>query len=74
MMWLTYREAARRVRRSKDTVRRWRRQGMPMRFDDRGRRIVQEKVLLAWWRGRMKADPVYQARVRALLRAEQEES
>ncbi|MEV4735536.1 MULTISPECIES: hypothetical protein [unclassified Microbacterium] len=45
-----------------------------MRFDDRGRRIVQEKVLLAWWRGRMKADPVYQARVRALLRAEQEES
>ena len=71
-MWLTYREAARRVRRSTDTIRRWRRHGMPMRFDGQGRRIVQEQVLLAWWRERLIADPVHRARLRARLREEME--
>lgn len=72
MMWLTYREAARRVHRSTDTIRRWKRRGMPMRFDALGRRVVDEKVLLSWFRERLKADPVHQARLRARARANEE--
>ena len=60
---LTYRQAARRVRRSVRTINRWRRAGMPMGWD-RGRRVVDEAVLLAWWRARMQADPVHQQRLR----------
>lgn len=67
--WLTYRQAAARVRRSVRTIKRWRRQGMPMPLDERGRRIVDEENLLAWWRGRLAADPVHQARMRAALQA-----
>lgn len=63
--WLTYREAARRVRRHPITIKRWRRQGMPMTFDKHGRRIVNEQTLLAWWRDRLNNDPVHQARIRA---------
>ena len=46
----TYREAALRVRRAIVTVKRWRRHGMPMTFDDRGRRIVDHQTLLKWLR------------------------
>lgn len=35
-----------------------------MAWDDRGRRVVDEDTLLQWWRGRMEADPVHQARMR----------
>lgn len=63
MTTLTYREAARRVHRSIRTIKRWRRAGMPMGWD-RGRRVVDEAVLLAWWRARMSADPVHQLRLR----------
>ena len=66
---LTYREAAKRVRRSVRTIKRWRRSGMPMSFDELGRRVVDEQVLLAWWRARMTADPVHQARLRAMAPA-----
>lgn len=45
--YLTYREAASRVRRSTRTIKRWRRSGMPMTFDRRGRRVVAEGTLLA---------------------------
>ena len=62
--WLTYKQAAARVRRSVRTIKRWRRHGMPMHLDERGRRIVDEEKLLAWWRGRLAADPVHQARMR----------
>jgi hypothetical protein len=55
--WLTYWQAARRVRRSVDTIQRWRRAGMPMSYDARGRRVVEEAVLLAYWRQAMVADP-----------------
>lgn len=63
--WLTYREAARRVRRALITVKRWRRNGMPMSTDSHGRRIVREDVLFDWFRSCLMADPVHQARIRA---------
>lgn len=63
---LTYRQAARRVRRSVRTIKRWRSGGMPMGWD-RGRRVVDEATLLAWWRARMTADPVHQQLVRQLV-------
>ncbi|OZB85377.1 MAG: hypothetical protein B7X32_03535 [Microbacterium sp. 13-71-7] len=59
---LTYFQAARRVRRSVRTIKRWRRNGMPMGWAD-GHRVVDEPVLLAWWRDRMSADPVHQLRI-----------
>lgn len=62
--YLTYRQAARRVQRSTRTIKRWRRSGMRMTFDKQGRRVVELPVLLAWWRARMTADPVHQARLR----------
>lgn len=68
--WLTYREAAHRVGRSTRAIKRWRANGMPMRFDTTGRRIVQEHVLLAWFRARLQADPVHQARLRARIAQE----
>lgn len=66
---LTCRQAARRVHRSIKTIKRWRRNGMPMGWGlEQGQRcrVVDEGELLAWWRGRMLADPVHQARIRAL--------
>ncbi|WP_159576072.1 hypothetical protein [Microbacterium sp. 8M] len=62
---LTYRQAARRVRRSVRTLKRWRRNGMPMEWQD-GHLVVEESVLLAWWRDRMSADPVHQQRIRRM--------
>lgn len=64
--WLTYKQAAKRVGRSVRTVKRWRRSGMPMTFNSAGERIVQEPVLLAWWRERLDAWPTHQYRLRAL--------
>ncbi|SDR71951.1 hypothetical protein [Microbacterium paraoxydans] len=67
---LTYRQAARRVGRSMRAVRYWRARGMPMSWEIReGQkvRVVEESVLLAWWRERMKNDPVYQINLRKRL-------
>lgn len=72
MAELTYREAAVRVHRSVRTLWRWRKRGMPMTWgirDGQRVRLVREDVLLAWWRDRMRADPVHQLRVRAKLAA-----
>lgn len=69
---LTYREAARRVHRSVKTIKRWRRNGMPMGWEVRegqSCRVVAEDALLAWWRKTMNADPIHQARMRAAPRA-----
>lgn len=63
---LTYREAARRVRRSTRTIKRWRKRGMPMTWDTRDSqrvRVVDEHTLLAFWRERLAADPVHQIRL-----------
>ena len=68
-VWLTYADAAKRVRSSKHTIQLWRRNGMVMewRVDEGGQRyrVVREDVLLAWWRDRMKASPVHFYRMRA---------
>lgn len=65
IVWLTYREAARRVRRDVRTVQRWRAAGMPMRLRD-GERVVDEEVLLAWWRDRLDNWPAHQYRMRRI--------
>lgn len=68
---LSYREAAIRVRRSRRTIRYWKLQGMRMgweRRDGQMVRVVDESVLLAWWRDRMDNDPVWQNRIRAKIR------
>ncbi|MBY6061613.1 WhiB family transcriptional regulator [Microbacterium esteraromaticum] len=67
-VWLTYVEAAKRVKSSTRTVKRWHREGMAMewRTDDVGQRfrVVEESVLLSWWRDRLKASPVHFYRMR----------
>jgi hypothetical protein len=71
MAKLTYREAARRVRRSIRTINRWRRAGMPMTWEiQHGQRVrvVDEDVLLAHWRDRLDANPAHQWRLRQLTR------
>lgn len=35
-----------------------------MYLDEKGRRVVEERVLLAWWRDRMEAWPTHQYRMR----------
>ena len=74
---LTYREAARRVRRSVRTLWRWRKGGMPMGWGIReGQRVrvVREDVLLEWWRARLVAWPIHQQRMRRLLNDNEGES
>ncbi len=48
--WYTYREAAARVNRHPQTIRKWRKRGMRMSWDNQGRRIVEHHALLKWWR------------------------
>lgn len=60
---LTYREAAVRVRRSVRTMWRWRKQGMPMGWavrDGQRVRVVDEEILLEWYRARLQAWPIHQ--------------
>ena len=67
---LTYREAAKRVGRSRRAIRYWRQAGMPMTWETReGQRVrvVDEQVLLAWWRQRLQNWPPHQYRMRRLL-------
>ena len=71
---LSYRQAARRVKRSIRSINRWRRGGMPMSWEVReGQRVrvVDEETLLKWWRDRLTAWPVHQQRLRK-MRAEEE--
>lgn len=71
--YLTYRDAARRVKRSIRTINRWRRGGMPMTWETRDGqrvRVVDETILLKWWRDRMDSWPTHQYRLRR-MRAEQ---
>ncbi|MGF6821941.1 hypothetical protein M2317_000827 [Microbacterium sp. ZKA21] len=67
--WLSYAEAAKRVRSTKHTVQLWRRQGMPMEWavDELGQRyrVVELQVLLSWWRQKMQNSPVHFYRMRA---------
>lgn len=60
--FLTYDQAAARTKSHPETIKRWRRMGLSFALID-GRRMVREDALLAFWRERMKADPVHQARI-----------
>ena len=67
---LSYRQAARRVGRSMRAIRYWRARGMPMGWEMRDgqmMRVVEEAVLLDWFRQRITNDPVYQIRLRKRL-------
>ena len=66
--YLTYKEAAARVKRSKRAIQRWRKSGMPMGFNAAGERIVAERTLLAEFRRRLRNDPVHQQRLHTLKR------
>lgn len=73
MPMLTYREAAKRVGRTRRAIRRWRHSGMPMSWETRDGqtcRVVDETTLLAWWRQRLKNDPVHQAKLRRLAQTD----
>lgn len=52
------------------TIKRWRRDGLVMGVDAKGRRVVAEAALLAWFRDRLDADPVHQQRMRVVRAAE----
>lgn len=70
--WLTYKQAAVRVRASERTIRHWARRGMVMGWeviDGQRTRVVREDVLLAWWRDTMDSNPVHQLRLRKRLEA-----
>lgn len=65
--YLSYREAARLTHKSVISIKRWRRNGMPMGWeirDGQRYRVVEKKILQKWWRERMAADPVWQAKLR----------
>lgn len=68
--WLSYREAAKLTGKSIVSIKRWRRNGMPMGWEIReGQRyrVVRKAILQKWWRERMTADPVWQNKLRRLL-------
>jgi len=75
-IWLSYSEAAKRVKSTKHTIQLWRKAGMPMEWavDEIGQRyrVVDEQTLLAWWRQKMKNSPVhfYKLRREAIERGE----
>ena len=71
--WLDYQQAARRVGRTKRTIRGWKQHGMPTILRD-GKRYVDEEVLLTWWRARLQAWPAHAYRMRALRRRYEDEN
>lgn len=76
-VWLTYREAAKRVERSIRAINRWRRGGhLTMGWDERdGRRVrvIEQESLLKCFRERLQSNPAHQWRMRteAAKRAQQ---
>lgn len=70
--WLSYTGAARRIGRTDRNIRRWRQEGMPMSWcvgaDNQRERVVDEEVLLKWWREKMKNSPAHHYRLRAIAR------
>ena len=54
---LTYRQAVKVAKIGLSTVKRWRREGMPMGTDERGRRTVDVDVLFQWKRAKLRANP-----------------
>ncbi|MEV8272680.1 hypothetical protein [Microbacterium sp. NPDC077184] len=70
--WHTYASAARRVRSTERTIHRWRADGMPMTWrvtgDGTRERVVEESILLEWWREKLKASPAAYYRRRRIAR------
>lgn len=65
--YLTYREAASLIPRSRRTIRHWRQKGMPMTWEVRNGqrvRVVEKSVLQAWFRQRLKNNPAHQWKMR----------
>ncbi|MFK4760313.1 hypothetical protein ACI3KS_05195 [Microbacterium sp. ZW T5_45] len=70
---LTYREAAALVHRSPRTIRYWKAQGMATSLVERDGqmvRVVERKVLQAWFRERLMNWPTHKWRLRKKLAAE----
>ncbi|MGN7188846.1 WhiB family transcriptional regulator [Microbacterium enclense] len=67
-VWLTYEQAAKRIGRHSDSVRRWRRDGLEFVMRD-GKQMVLEEHLLAFYRDRLKAWPIHRHKMNR-LRAE----
>lgn len=68
--YLTYKEAAKTVRRSVRAIKRWRSNGMPMSWEVRDGqrvRVVDKAVLQEWLRARLRAWPPHQYRMRKIL-------
>lgn len=72
--WLTYAEAAKRVKSNHRTVRMWAQQGMPVEWavDEGGQRhrVVELEVLLKWWREKMHNSPAHFYRMRKRMAEE----
>lgn len=65
--WLTYAQAAPRVKKSEHTIQIWRREGLVMRWqviDGQRTRVVELNELLKFWRERMQSSPVHYYRMR----------
>ncbi|WP_372968524.1 WhiB family transcriptional regulator [Microbacterium sp.] len=74
--WLTYAEAGKRIGRNDRTVRRWAREGMPMRWakrDGQRVRVVELAVLQKWFRDTLQASPVHFYRLRKRMAEEGED-
>lgn len=71
--WLTRRQAARRVKRSFNTIRRWQRQGMPTRLID-GQYYVEEEIAFQWKRMKLADNPVIQQKLRGMLKSQQRDT
>lgn len=70
--WLTYKQAAVRVKSTDRTVRRWVRDGLPSRTNviaGQATVVIREDLLLAHWRERMANETVHQAKLRAKFRS-----
>ena len=59
--FLGIRASARRVQRSRHTIHRWLRQGMPYTLHE-GRRFILEEHLLTWYRKKLLANPTRKRR------------
>lgn len=72
-VWLTYREAAAKVQRTRRAIQYWRARGMPMQREVRDGqrvRVVELETLQAWRREWMKHNTAHQRHLRAVLAAQ----
>ena len=65
--FLSMRDACKRVKRSRRTLRRWMAQGMPF-VQFQGRKFILLEDLLSTYRGKLESNPVHQQRLRKLKR------